>query len=426
VTLGPRAVLAGCAAALVGCAGEPQPRIDAIDPAQAYTDRDMRLMLIGSDFIPSFRLDPVSGERVAIMEGFSGRVGSDPNWEPLTNFGWVSPTQISAGLARDDAEDLPVRLCDVEITDPRGRQAVLQGRFSALGRDPPPTLTFTSPVGGEIYAPGSSIHASVTATDKPPGHLTELTWTYTEPSAEDGSQRQPVTGFCPCEPGSDHIDCAFDVTISTDLDPNMTVNLNMVAQDDAVPPNQISQDIPPIRLSERPTVSSVTPPSGGVAGGTNVLIQGSGFVAGSRVYFGNSLLIPDGGIWVNAGTITGYTPAHIAGSASVIVQSRLGFAEWNHKFDYHLPPQIASISPSFGIQGEDTQVQVLGTNFTTATIIYLGQTLAGARPLARTSWQSDEEIRGVVPSSSGQATVWAFDVNNGWTSLPNGFSWIVP
>jgi hypothetical protein len=163
-----------------------------------------------------------------------------------------------------------------------------------------------------------------------------------------------------------------------------------------------------------------------VAGGTNVLIQGSGFVAGSRAYFGNSLLIPDGGIVVSTEIITGYTAAHIAGSAPVIVQSRLGFAEWDHKFEYQLPPQIASISPSFGIQGQDTRVQVRGTHFTTATIIYLGQTLASARPLARTSWQSDTEISGVAPSSTGQATVWAFDVNNGWTSLPNGFSWIVP
>ena len=110
----------------------------------------MRLMLIGTGFIPSFRLDPVSGERVAIMGGFSGRVGRDPTWDPLTNFGWVSPTQISAGLARDDAEDLPVGLCDVEITDPRGHQAVLQGHFSALGRDPSPTLKITSPTGFSV------------------------------------------------------------------------------------------------------------------------------------------------------------------------------------------------------------------------------------------------------------------------------------
>ena len=385
----------------------------------------MRLTLIGADLIPSFRIDPVSGERVAIMDGFSGRVGVSPNWEPLVNFGWIGPTQISAGVAKDDAEDLLVGWCDVEITDPRGHQAVLQGHFSALGRDPAPTLKITSPTGGELYAPGSSIHASVTAADEPPGHLTALVWTYTEP-AVDGVQRQPVTGSCPCDPGSDHIDCAFDVTIGTDLTPGMTVNLNVVARDDAVPPNQVSQYIPPIILSAQPTVSSVTPAEGGVAGGTNVLIQGSGFVPGSRAYFGNLPLIPDGGIVVNKETITGYTPAHVAGSVPVIVQSRLGFAEWDRKFEYQPPPQIGSISPSFGLQGQDTSVRVLGTHFTTATIIYFGQTLAGARPLARTSWQSDGEIRGIVPGSTGRATVWAFDVNNGWTSLPDGFSWIVP
>jgi hypothetical protein len=422
VTLGPHAVFAVCAAALVGCAGEPQPRIDAVDPAQAYTDRDIRLTLIGAGFIPSFRLDPVSGERVAMMEGFSGRIGSEPNWETLIDFGWVGPTQISAGLAKEHAEDLPTGSCDVEITDPRGQKA--QSSFVALGRDPAPVLMVTSAAGGELNAPGSDFHASVTATDQPPGHITALVWTYTEPRAEDGVQRDPVTRTCPCEPDSDHVDCAFDVTISPNLTPGMTVNLNLVAWDDAG--NQTGQDIPPIMLSARPTVSSVTPAAGGVAGGTNVLIQGSGFVAGSRVYFGNSLLVPDGGIVVKGEIITGYAPAHIAGSVSVTVQSRLGFAEWDQKFEYQPPPQIKSISPSFGRQGQDTSVEVSGTNFTKTTIIYLGQTLAGASPLARTSWQSAEDIRGVVPASSGQVTVWAFDVNNGWTSLPDGFSWIAP
>jgi hypothetical protein len=56
---GPRAVFAACAAALLGCASnEPQPRIEAVDPAQAYTDNDIRLMLTGAGFVPSFHLDP--------------------------------------------------------------------------------------------------------------------------------------------------------------------------------------------------------------------------------------------------------------------------------------------------------------------------------------------------------------------------------
>jgi len=50
-----------------------------------------------------------------------------------------------------------------------------------------------------------------------------------------------------------------------------------------------------------------------------------------------------------------------------------------------------------------------------ATVALTGVTLA-----------TDIEIDGVVPPGSGQVTVWAFDPDNGWTSLPNGFSWIEP
>ena len=427
--IGPRAVFTACAAALVGCAGnEPQPRIDAVDPALAYTDRDIRLMLTGADFVPSFRLDPVSGERVATMEGFSGRVSNETNSAPLTDFGWVSPTRISAGLDIQDPDDLDVGPCNVEITDPRDHKAVLPAGFFSLGQYTfAPDLTVTSPAAGDLYTPGSSIHGEVTATDGPPGHLVALGWTYTEPPSHDGSQRDPVTGDCPSGLRSDRIDCAFDVIISPSLDPDMTVNLDIVALDDSVPPRQSSPVSVPINLSQRPTVSSVMPQSGGVAGGTNVVLRGSGFVAGSRAYFGDSLLVPDGGIVLNQETITGYTPAHsFAAAVPVTVRSRLGFATWAYKFQYQLPPQIRSIVPSCGKQDEHTPVKVYGANFTETTIIYLGQTLAGAASLVSASWLDAGEIDGFVPPGSGQAWVWAFDAANGWTRLSEQFSWIVP
>ena len=427
MTLGPRASFAFCAAALVGCAGsEPQPRIDAVDPAQAYTDRSIWLTLTGADFVPSFRIDPGSGARMATMQGFSGRIGNEPSWEALTDFGWIGPTQISVGLARDDAEDLPFGPCDVEITDPRGHSAVLRAGFFALGPESPPVVTVTSPVIGPIYVPGANIHAIVTATTPPPGHMTELTWTYSEPRALDGTQRTPVTAACPSLPGAGSIDCTFDVIISSNLNPGMTVNLDIAAFNDGVSPyNQTVEHIP-LGLTPRPTVSSVRPQAGGTAGGTNVVIQGSGFVPGTRVYFGTNLLIPNGGIVVRPEIISGYAPAHVAGEVPVTVQSRLGFASWDNKFEYRLPPQISSITPPSGTQGEDTSVHATGKNFTTATIIYLGHTLAGAVPLANAWLVNDGEIDGVVPRGSGQATVWAFDPNTGWTSLPNGFSWIAP
>ena len=425
----PRAGVILFAAALVGCAGnEPQPRIDAVGPAQAHTDRDLRLTLTGADFVPSFRIDPGSGARMATMQGFSGRIGSEPSWESLTDFGWIGLTQISAGLAKEHAEDLPFGPCDVEITDPRGHTAVLRAGFVALGDEPLPVVTVTSPVISpiDVYVPGAAIHAIVSATTPPPGYMTGLTWTYSEPKATDGTQRNPVTAACPSLPGAGSIDCTFDVTISSNLDPGMTVNLDIAAFNDGVSPNNQTVTNIPLGLSPRPTVSSVKPQAGGTAGGTNVVIKGSGFILGSRAYFGTSLLIPDGGIVVGNETITGYAPAHVAGAVPVTVQSRLGFATWDSKFEYQLPPQISSITPPSGKQGGDTSVHVLGKNFSETTLIYLGHTLAGAVPLANALWVSDGEIDGVVPAGSGQATVWAFDRNNGWTSLPNGFSWIAP
>ena len=425
MTLGPRASLAFCAAALIGCAGsEPHPRIDGVDPAQAYTDREIRLTLTGADFVPSFRIDPGSGARVATMQGFSGRIGSEPYWEALTDFGWIGPTQISVGLPKDDAEDLPNVPCDVEITDPRGHSAVLLGGFLALGSEPPPLITVTRPVIGPPYVPGANIHAIVNAMTPPPGHMTALTWTYTEPNAVDGTQRNPETAACPSLPDAGSIDCTFDVTIGSNMSPGMTVNLDITATNDAPPSNNQTVRHIPLGLTPRPTVSSVMPQTGGIAGGTNVLIQGSGFVTGSRVYFGTSLLIPDGGIVVRPEIISGYAPAHGTGDVTVTVQSSLGFATWDQKFKYRLPPQISSIAPPAGAPGET--VQIAGANFTTTTIIYLGQSLASAVPLANALWANDGEIKGVIPHGSGQATVWAFDPNNGWTSLPNGFTWIAP
>jgi hypothetical protein len=382
-------------------------------------------MLTGAGFVPSFRLDPVSGERVATMDGFSGQVSKGSHAALLTSFGWVSPTQISASLDVQDPDDLGVGPCDVEITDPRGNKAVLPAGFFALGRYTfAPDLTVTSPAAGDLYAPGSSIHGVVTATDGPPGHLVALRWTYTEPPS---AQRAPVTGDCPSGLRSDRVDCAFDVIISPSLDPIMTVNLDIVALDDSQPPNQSSPVGVTINLSQRPTVSSVMPQAGGVAGGTNVVLRGSGFVAGSRVYFGTNLLVPDGGIVVDKETITGYTPANpFAAAVPVTVQSRLGFATWAYKFQYRLPPQIWSIAPSSGRQDEHTQVKVYGADFTETTIIYLGQTLAGAVSLESPSWIDGSEIDGVVPPGSGQAWVWAFDPANGWTRLPDQFSWIAP
>jgi hypothetical protein len=66
-----------------------------------------------------------------------------------------------------------------------------------------------------------------------------------------------------------------------------------------------------------PSVASLTPPTGGIAGGTNVTIAGGGFQATPTVTFGG--LAATNVVRVSSTTITADTPAHAAGAVNVVV-----------------------------------------------------------------------------------------------------------
>jgi hypothetical protein len=71
-----------------------------------------------------------------------------------------------------------------------------------------------------------------------------------------------------------------------------------------------------------PTVSAIDPATGSSAGGTNVTITGTNFVAGSTVTIGG--LDAANVILVNPTTITATTPPHAAGTVNVVVTNPLG------------------------------------------------------------------------------------------------------
>lgn len=324
MTLGARAGLAFLATALIGCeADEPLPKLKVLQPDRAYCDHDVRLSITGLNLMPSFRIDPSTDERVAIMEGFSGRIGRAPTWAPLTLFGWLGPTQISATLGREAAEDLyrtpSDRPFDLEITDPRGRKAILLGAFTALGPDKEsPVITLTSPGSGRLYCPGGTLHVQCEVADAAPGYLTSITWSL------DGTlpERNLLNGHCPFEAGASKANCAFDLSIDKELDPNEPIKLVVSATDNA---KNTSSFESLVSLSEPPTVKSVSPNVSPTSGGTDVIITGTGFDSDSRAYFGDSLLYPNGGMVLERGTIiSGYTPAHAEGEVTVKVVSRLG------------------------------------------------------------------------------------------------------
>jgi hypothetical protein len=124
-----------------------------------------------------------------------------------------------------------------------------------------------------------------------------------------------------------------------------------------------------------PVVTSLTPSSGNIAGGTVVTIAGAGFTGATAVSFGGT-----------AGTITNTTdtsltvtaPAHAAGTVDVLVTTPLGTSANTSAddFTYTAGPTVTNLAPAVGPIAGGTTVIITGTGFTGATTVTFGGTLA--------------------------------------------------
>jgi hypothetical protein len=118
-----------------------------------------------------------------------------------------------------------------------------------------------------------------------------------------------------------------------------------------------------------PTVTSVSPVSGGSNGGTEVTAYGTNFVDGSgaRVIIGGNYIYSwnitygSDGTWLNFNT-----PAHAAGAVDIIVRNpdaQEGTLSNGYTYVADLPPSVTSVSPDSGSSNGGTEVTVYGSNF---------------------------------------------------------------
>ena len=121
-----------------------------------------------------------------------------------------------------------------------------------------------------------------------------------------------------------------------------------------------------------PTVTSVAPSSGPIAGGTAVTITGANFVTGGTVSLGGSAAT--GVSVVNNTTITATTPAHAAGAVSVTVtnpDAQTGTLASG--FTYLGPaPTVSNVAPASGPTTGGTAVTITGTNFAAGATVSVG------------------------------------------------------
>jgi len=119
-------------------------------------------------------------------------------------------------------------------------------------------------------------------------------------------------------------------------------------------------------------VSSISPTSGPVGGGTSVIITGTGFSGTTAVTFGATAAT---GFTVNSATqITATAPAGSAGTVDVHVTTAGGVSATNagDQFTYVAAPAVTGLSPTSGPATGGTSVVVTGTGFTGATAVRFG------------------------------------------------------
>jgi hypothetical protein len=144
------AFLALCICAFGGCDSTPYPEITSVYPDGGACPNELwdnkqdgdAVELHGHNFIPETRIDPVSGKRSTVTDGFFVRLGKGrEDWQQLTGAVWRTPNLVTAYLKTSAARLLPVgESLDVELTDPRGHTTRGVGLFRMRSSCTPATI----------------------------------------------------------------------------------------------------------------------------------------------------------------------------------------------------------------------------------------------------------------------------------------------
>jgi IPT/TIG domain len=171
-----------------------------------------------------------------------------------------------------------------------------------------------------------------------------------------------------------------------------------------------------------PSVSSVSPSTGPIAGGTSVTITGTGLCGATGVDFGAT---PAASFTVNQScTQINATSPSGNGTVDVTVTTPGGTSPDNppaDSFTYAPQPTVASILPTSGPTAGGTAVQITGTGLTGATAITFGAT-----PSPQFSCTSDSSCTATAPPGTGTVPVMVTTAG-GTSSGPAGdFTYIAP
>jgi hypothetical protein len=288
---------------------------------------------------------PVAGGTAVTINGtgFTGATGvTFGSGAPGTAVHVVSGTQITVTAPHHAAGTVNVR-----VTTPAGVSALATGDVFTYAA-PMPVISSIAPTSGPIGG-GSGITINGT-----------------------GFTGATVVAFGNGNPSTEiHVVSDTQLTATSPAHAAGAVNIRVTTPGgtSAVAPGGVFTYKPAVA-----TVASLSPGSGVVAGGTSVVITGTGFTGASKVEFGNG--VPAASFHVDSATqITAVSPSHAAGVANVFVTTPAGksAAVTGDVFTWKAAaPTITSLSPKTGPAAGGTSVVITGTGFTGATAVVFG------------------------------------------------------
>ncbi|WP_181408820.1 IPT/TIG domain-containing protein [Schumannella soli] len=296
--------------------------------------------------------------------GFTGATGVTFDGTPGTSFSVTNDTTIVVTSPAGTAGDVPV-----VVQHPNGT-ATVPGGFTYTGTAP--SITAITPNSGP--AAGGT---TVTITGPGIGQATGVTFGGTPGTNLDGDA-DSITVTAPA-----HSAGAVDVVVTLPTGPLTSTG-------------GFTYTGAPVA----PTATGLDPSSGATAGGTTVVVDGTGFTGATGVTFGGTA--GTSFTVTNDTTITVTTPAGTAGNAPVIVQHPNGDATVPGGFTYTAPPaSIQTIAPNSGPAAGGTSITITGPGIGAAT----GVTFGGAAGTALVSNGADSVTVTAPAHSAGAVDV---------------------
>jgi hypothetical protein len=172
-----------------------------------------------------------------------------------------------------------------------------------------------------------------------------------------------------------------------------------------------------------PAVTSVSPTSGPIAGGTTITVNGTGFVSGATVRVNN--VAATGVTFLSSTQLRAVTPAGTAGARAVQVTNpdgQLGSLASAFTYTSTPSPTLTTISPASGPVAGGTAVTLTGTSFAAGTTVTIGGTAATSVVVA-----SATSITAVTPAGTAGARDVRVTLSGGQSAtLTGGFAYVAP